>query len=82
MAILKPDFGKTLAQHFCTDNRNSNKGYLYFPTPSPRIQDGRLVGLISSDGPHNSMPQLVSHTDRNLDGGSTVQQIDAHWFIY
>ena len=83
-AALKPDFGRTWAQYFCTDNRNSNKGYLYFPAPAPapRIKDGQLLGIIGSDGTHGSMPLLVSNTDRNIDGGSIVRQIDAHWFIY
>ena len=82
MAILKPDFGRTRAQYFCTNNRNSNKGYLYFPAPAPRIHGGELVGPINPNGSYATGEKLVPHTDRNLDGGSIARQIDAHWFIY
>ena len=81
IAAMKPDFGRTCTQHFCTNNRNSNNGYLYFRSPTPRIQDGALVGPINPNGSYSTGEKLVPNADRNLDGGSIARQIDAHWFI-
>lgn len=82
IVTLKPDFGRNWGQHFCTDNRHSNKGYMYFPAPAPRIEGGKILGQISLNGSYDAKGVLVPHADRNLDGGTIVRQIDAHWFIY
>ena len=80
ISVLKLDFGRTWAQHFCTDSCNSSKSYPYFPAPSTRIQDGKLLGPINAIGSSGSR-LLVPNADRNLDGGSIARQIDEYWFI-
>ncbi|MFZ2327232.1 MAG: hypothetical protein WAW73_09965 [Rhodoferax sp.] len=79
--LLKPTFGKTHQDYFCTTRRHSSKQYIYFPGPEPHIVDGYLMGPIWGDGRTGWKEKVVPNTDRFDSKECTVRQLDPHWFI-
>lgn len=80
--IFRPSFGRTWGQYFCTENRSTTKGYIYFPGVAPRIVNGDLLGPVNLEGKSSSFGKVVTTADKNEHGGRILKQIDAHWFIY
>jgi hypothetical protein len=81
LQLMEPKFGKTHEQFFCTTRRHTFKQYMYFPGGVPRIENGRLLGPVWSDGTHNWTEKVVPSTD-HFDGRECIlRQLDERWFI-
>lgn len=79
--LMKPTFGKTHQQYFCTTQRNTFKQYVYFPGAVPRIADGYLQGPVWHNGKTGWKEKIVPSTDVFDGKECTMRQLDARWFI-
>lgn len=83
--ISTPNFGKTRAQYFCNEQRNSFKQYLYFPGGLPQVKDGQLMdALWYSPWGQGYESRVMGKLVRSTDGdtrGHAYRQIDERWFI-
>lgn len=81
LVVSTLNFGKTHAQYFCSEQRNSFKQYLYFPGGLPQVKDNQLMNALSIQGyESSSMGKVLSSTDSNTQGYA-YRQIDERWFI-
>lgn len=66
---------------------NRLKGYLYFPLPEPRIEQGRLLGPISKKSGQRSSWRMLEQLDGNWpedwsSGECLLRRIETQWFLF
>lgn len=65
---------------------NREKGYVYFPLPAPKIENGHVVGLTGKDGRKYSSWRVLDQLDKDWpadwrSGECLLRRIEPQWFL-
>jgi hypothetical protein len=68
-------------------NVNRVKGYAYFPLPTPRIENGHVIGLIGQDGRKLSSWRVLDQLDGDWPADwahyeCLLRRIEPQWFLF